>query len=191
MHVSIHRLLRAWPGYCWYKVGKDLSFDPQALTSLTRNINELSSAYCSFDPQALTSLTQSEIKKLKFKIVSIHRLLRAWPFQNLRKWGIKEFRSTGSYEPDREDLSDEAVSFIVSIHRLLRAWPVPPPNPPSNGGVSIHRLLRAWPALNLMLYAKVLFRSTGSYEPDLGSKNLDIKGIRFDPQALTSLTVKI
>ena len=39
-----------------------------------------------------------------------------------------------------------------------------------------------------MLYAKVLFRSTGSYEPDLGSKNLDIKGIRFDPQALTSLT---
>ena len=60
---------------------KDIkSFDPQALTSLTNGWFELYRWENGFDPQALTSLTN-----------------RA--FNNTEDY--LEFRSTGSYEPDR------------------------------------------------------------------------------------------
>ena len=80
----------------------DNRFDPQALTSLTRGWNdEWPWLYC-FDPQALTSLTNLRQQVKELKIVSIHRLLRAWPFKTVY---LK-------------------VCDIVSIHRLLRAWPM-------------------------------------------------------------------
>ena len=99
-----------------------MGFDPQALTSLTddvekwNDINELFRSTGSyepdlssflgrgpsrmgFDPQALTSLTdlQKEFARL----------------------GV--FRSTGSYEPDLSCVCNTYIYQQVSIHRLLRA----------------------------------------------------------------------
>ena len=39
-----------------------------------------------------------------------------------------------------------------------------------------------------MLIARFVFRSTGSYEPDLRKYNIKLNKKGFDPQALTSLT---
>ena len=165
--VSIHRLLRAWPPCPGPSACIHRSFDPQALTSLTFKNGEDKQDCNSFDPQALTSLTVMERQTEYGELVSIHRLLRAWPLA----------------------VSVLIGKVIVSIHRLLRAWP--------KGGYRMadNTMFRStgsyepdqFPLIENGL-TKVLFRSTGSYEPDLGSKNLDIKGIRFDPQALTSLT---
>ena len=76
-----------------------LGFDPQALTSLTVYEDFRKEGARCFDPQALTSLTQAI------------------------QWGpgIRLFRSTGSYEPDRYGFYAYSASNEVSIHRLLRA----------------------------------------------------------------------
>ena len=75
-------------------------FDPQALTSLT--VNELLPILTKygFDPQALTSLTAMAGED----IAAMYR-----------------FRSTGSYEPDQDQLDCAFSGPDVSIHRLLRA----------------------------------------------------------------------
>ena len=75
-------------------------FDPQALTSLTKAALSGPEKAVGFDPQALTSLTS--------------------PFHGLN-YKIREFRSTGSYEPDRDEAYKKAEKEAVSIHRLLRA----------------------------------------------------------------------
>ena len=40
-----------------------------------------------------------------------------------------------------------------------------------------------------LIYYRISFRSTGSYEPDLDSRELVAADYGFDPQALTSLTM--
>ena len=77
--------------------------------------------------------------------VSIHRLLRAWPALELNWRTGKEFRSTGSYEPDLQYPPLHICLIRVSIHRLLRAWPWVDMIYQTMYKVSIHRLLRAWP----------------------------------------------
>ena len=121
-----------------------LSFDPQALTSLTSFSGAgICNRQC-FDPQALTSLTMAHI-------------FLPCPFYGFRSTGSYEpdrypvradgnrnrFRSTGSYEPDLSDSQNtsgnkcsfdpqaltsltssqlvEMCRLDVSIHRLLRA----------------------------------------------------------------------
>ena len=131
--------------------------------------------------------TRSTIKQYGY--VSIHRLLRAWP-----RWSALYFKN-----------------HPVSIHRLLRAWPTEITASTDTLTVSIHRLLRAWPNFSIHWSVISWFRSTGSYEPDQFSKSnrcqlyrfrstgsyepdLDASPpscvciLRFDPQALTSLT---
>ena len=53
------------------------SFDPQALTSLTSNEDYDTEWNDGFDPQALTSLTPERYPLIQPRSVSIHRLLRA------------------------------------------------------------------------------------------------------------------
>ena len=124
------------------------------------------------------------------QVVSIHRLLRAWPDFYLYPCHITK----------------------VSIHRLLRAWPPLHLHPHQLLPlVSIHRLLRAWPMFSDCTSLTDLFRSTGSYEPDQETSRRDgeqlwvsihrllrawpplslvkiLVFLCFDPQALTSLT---
>ena len=63
--------------YCVGDVLLLKSFDPQALTSLTDRFQNLMFFNVSFDPQALTSLTSKGISIRSVEKVSIHRLLRA------------------------------------------------------------------------------------------------------------------
>ena len=76
------------------------SFDPQALTSLTLVHTGDDPVLVRFDPQALTSLTF---------LVFVIRIY------------ISRFRSTGSYEPDRDTRTGSWSVRKVSIHRLKRA----------------------------------------------------------------------
>ena len=188
MIVSIHRLLRAWPGCLTstslcsmfrstgsYEPDRMflsiltilVGFDPQALTSLTMGSATWYSYSQSFDPQALTSLTKQCEKWSKIPICFDPQALTSLTVRV--RWGLmllEVFRSTGSYEPDPVIGDNLVPENLVSIHRLLRAWP-------SFGNldlprlrVSIHRLLRAWPTSFMLQTMLEVFRSTGSYEPD-------------------------
>ena len=78
------------------------SFDPQALTSLTRLQPTISILISSFDPQALTSLTM-----LLIRLTVRSQLFRSTgsyepdPISFCVNSSLLLFRSTGSYEPDR------------------------------------------------------------------------------------------
>ena len=78
--------------------------------------------------------------------VSIHRLLRAWPTMLEVKLLIDTFRSTGSYEPDQ----------------------YPPAGVPKAKGFDPQALTSLTSFLLNFNNWYFLFRSTGSYEPDLG-----------------------
>ena len=118
-------------------------FDPQALTSLTRQRRCARAERQRFDPQALTSLTLTI------------RYMACFPSQ---------FRSTGSYEPDPKlYVSEMAItgfdpqaltsltrmqSYQLLIHRsfdpqALTSLTLEFGQTARTNGVSIHRLLRA------------------------------------------------
>ena len=165
--VSIHRLLRAWPCNSSSQSSHLLSFDPQALTSLT-NIAPQFPDGNSVSIHRLLRAWPLEFTRLTATLsVSIHRLLRAWPI---------------FAHPIFQPLS-------VSIHRLLRAWP-----PRWRIGRCFIGQFRSTgsyepdPRKRKKCEDGNKFRSTGSYEPDPLSLVKILVFLCFDPQALTSLT---
>ena len=146
------------------------SFDPQALTSLTQKLPSNFRLWKCFDPQALTSLTGNPVTIINpYYIVSIHRLLRAWPqgcidyaaglggFDpqaltsltlnlHLCKKVAGLFRSTGSYEPDLRTSYDFVWQGWFRSTGSYEPDPKHLCSPAQIREVSIHRLLRAWPA---------------------------------------------
>ena len=78
-------------------------FDPQALTSLTSTWCLLNIAIHSFDPQALTSLTRGDGKHFfsqpSFDPQALTSLTGILAVDCICQY---LFRSTGSYEPDRQ-----------------------------------------------------------------------------------------
>ena len=168
--VSIHRLLRAWPYF--YQC-----HDSAAFVSIHRLLRAWPGETIpvwpkrsSFDPQALTSLTQTMLG------LKLH---------------IDTFRSTGSYEPDPVAWHAMHHAGIVSIHRLLRAWPSTCSGISKKGCKKFRSTGSYEPDQfsDRHLTRNIKFRSTGSYEPDLVVDLGKVTGERFDPQALTSLTV--
>ena len=145
------------------------SFDPQALTSLTQEAARDAERRYGFDPQALTSLTlylgKVDTYGRRFDPQALTSLTL---HLSCTYYTLQQFRSTGSYEPDRvpSNSSIYLKSFdpqaLTSLTETGIRW-----NKVRNGFDP-----QALTSLTVFIESRkctdVPFRSTGSYEPDRG-----------------------